>query len=67
MIEKKEEDKMEALEIVALVEDRVTKTKRIGMTLNPKMRTRLIKFLKENLNVFAWNHKDMPDISPKII
>ena len=31
------------------------------------MRTRLIEFLKENLDVFAWRHEDMPGISPKII
>ena len=31
------------------------------------MRTRLIEFLKENLDVFAWSHEDIPCISPKII
>ena len=58
---------MEALETVALVEDKITKTTRIGTTLSPKMRTRLIQFLKENLDVFAWSHEDMPGISPKVI
>ena len=67
MIEEEGENKMETLETVALVEDRVTKTTRIGMTLSPEMRTRLIKFLKENLDVFAWSHEDMLGISPKII
>ena len=42
MIEEKGENKMEALETVALVEDEITKKTRIGMTLSPKMRTRLI-------------------------
>ena len=50
---REEENKLEALETVALVEDRVTKTTRIGMTLSPEMRTRLIEFLKENLDIFA--------------
>ena len=67
MIEEEGENKMETLETVALVEDRVTKTTRIGMTLSPEMRTRFIKFLKENLDVFAWSHEDMLGISPKII
>ena len=58
MIEE-EENKVEALETVALVEDGMTKTTRIRTTLRPDMRTRLIKFLKENI--------DMPGISPKII
>ena len=31
------------------------------------MRTRLIRFLKENLDVFAWSHEDMPGISPEVI
>ena len=63
----KEESRVEALEIVALVEDRTTKTTRIGTMLSLEMRTRLIEFLKENLDVFAWSHEDMPGISPKII
>ena len=31
------------------------------------MRTRLIQFLKENLDVFAWSHEDMPSIAPEVI
>ena len=30
------------------------------------MRARLIQFLKENLDVFAWSHEDMPGIAPEI-
>ena len=62
-----EENKVEALKTVALVEDGTTKMTRIRMMLSPEMRTRLIEFLKENLDVFAWSHKDMPGISSKII
>ena len=40
---------------------------KIGMTLSPKMKTQLVQFLKENLDVFAWTHKDMLGISPKVI
>ena len=67
MIEEKGENKMEALETVILTEDETTKTTRIGMTLSPKIRTRLIQFLKKNLDVFAWSHEDMPSISPKVL
>ena len=67
MIEEKRENKMEALETVILIEDETTKTTRIGMTLSAKMRTRLIQFLKKNLDIFAWSHEDMPSISPKVI
>ena len=31
------------------------------------MRAKLIQFLKENLDVFAWSHKDMPGIALRII
>ena len=67
MIEEKEEDKVEALEIVELVEGETAKTTKIGTTLSYEMKTRLVQFLKENLDVFAWSHKDMPGISPRII
>ena len=67
MIEEEGENKVETLETVALVEDGMTKTTRIGTTLSPMMRTKLIKFLKENLDVFAWSYEDMQGISPMII
>ena len=58
---------MEALEIVELVDGRPTKTTRVGITLSIKMRRRLVQFLKENLDVFAWSHDDMPGISIEIV
>ena len=67
VIEEEGENKVEVLETVTLVEDEITKTMRIGMTLSPEMRTRLIQFLKENLDIFAWSHEDMPGISPTVI
>ncbi|XP_030964682.1 uncharacterized protein LOC115985938 [Quercus lobata] len=67
MIEEKEEDRIEALETVELVEGEANKTTKIGTTLSPEMRTKLIKFLKENLDAFAWSHEDMPGISPEVI
>ena len=53
MIEKKEEDKVEALETVELVEGEIARTTRIGTTLSPEIRTRLVQFLKENRDVFT--------------
>ena len=67
MIEEKDKDKVEALEVVELAEGQVTKMTRIGSTLSPEMRARLIQFLKENLDIFAWSHEDMSGIAPKII
>ena len=51
---------MEALEIVTLTKGQITKTTRIGTALSPEMRTRLVQFLKENL-------EDMLGISPEVI
>ena len=67
MIEEREEDKVAALEIVELAEGEENKTTRIGTMLSPEMRTRLVQFLKENLDVFAWSHEDMPGISLEVI
>ncbi|XP_075653931.1 uncharacterized protein LOC142624289 [Castanea sativa] len=66
-IEEKEEDKVEALETVGLVKGEVTKTIKIGTTLSPEMRTKLVQFLRKNVDVFAWSHEDMPGISPKVV
>ena len=67
IIEEKEGDKVEALEIVELFEGEASRTTRIRMTLSPEIRTNLVQFLKENLDVFEWSHEDMLDISPKVI
>ena len=67
MIEEREEDKVEALETLELVEGEENKTTRIGTMLSLEMRTRLVQFFKENLDVFAWSHEDMPGISPEVI
>ena len=67
MIKEKEEDKIEALEEVELVKGKSTMTTKIGTTLSPEMRSMLIQFLKENLDIFTWSHKDMSGISPKVI
>ena len=42
MIEEKEEDKVEALKTVELAEGETVRTTKIGTTLSPKMRSRLV-------------------------
>ena len=58
---------MEALETVELVDREPTKTTRVRTTLSTEMRKKLVQFLKENLDVFAWSHEEMPGISIEII
>ena len=67
VIEEKDEDKVEVLETVELADGQAIKTTRIGTTLNPGMRAKLIQFLKENLDIFAWSHEDIQGIPPEII
>ena len=67
IIEEKKEDKVEPLKIMELVKGETAKTTKIGSTLSPEMRTRLVQFLKENLDIFTWSHKDMSGISPRVI
>ena len=51
VIEEKDEDKVEVLDTVELADGQVAKTTRIGTTLSPGMRAKLIQFLKANLDV----------------
>ena len=67
MIKEKEEEKVEALETMELVDRESIKTIRVGTTMSTDMKNKLVSFLKENLDVFAWSHEDMPGISLKVI
>ena len=67
MIEEKEKEKVKALETMELVNKETAKTTRIGTTLSPEMKSRLVQFLKENLDIFAWSHEGMLDISTEVI
>ena len=65
IIEEKEEEKVEALEIMELVDEEPIKTTKVRMTMNVDMKKKLVQFLKKNLDIFAWSHEDTPGISPK--
>ena len=66
MIEEKTSEIIENLETIELVEGSLEKTTQIGMNLSLETREGIDNFLKDNLDVFAWSHKDMPRI-PSII
>ena len=67
MIEEEEQEKMEALKMTELVDGEPTKTTKIGTNLNDQMKKELVQFFKENLDHFAWSHKDMPGIAVEVI
>uniref|UniRef100_A0A2N9G040 RNA-directed DNA polymerase n=1 Tax=Fagus sylvatica TaxID=28930 RepID=A0A2N9G040_FAGSY len=44
-----------------------TKPRSIGTKRDGRLRESMIKFLKDNFDVFAWMHNDMPGIDPSAI
>ena len=57
----------EALEDIPLDVDDLGKSTRIGAYLEGKIKKGLIRFLRENIDVFAWSHEDMPGIDLSVI
>ena len=58
---------IEALEDIPLNEDDPGKSTRIRADLEGKIKKDFIRFRKENIDVFAWSHEDMPGINPSVI
>ena len=60
-------DVAEELETVEIVPGDPTKVTKIGTKLPHDKKEGLVKFLKENQDVFAWSHEKMPGIDTTII
>ena len=58
---------MDEVENVVLVEGYPSKTTKVGKELQQTLKDELVKFLKKNLDVFAWIHEDMPGIDRWVI
>ena len=57
----------EVLEDVPLEEGNPEKFTKIGTSMEEKTKQDLVQFLRENIDVFAWSHEDMPSIDPSVI
>ena len=57
----------EELEEVALIEGDEKKTTKIRTMMPERIRNSIVQFLRENADVFAWSHEDMPGISTKVM
>ena len=57
----------EELDTIELEDGHPERTTKIRANLPPKMKESLVQFLKNNKDVFAWSHEDMPGINPSII
>uniref|UniRef100_A0A2N9HNF1 Uncharacterized protein n=1 Tax=Fagus sylvatica TaxID=28930 RepID=A0A2N9HNF1_FAGSY len=55
------------LDTVELEDGQPERTTKVGADLPPEMKESLVQFLKDNKDVFAWSHEDMPGINPSII
>ena len=55
---------MEELEEISLDDDTISRTTRIGTQADLSDHEELAIFLKDNWDVFAWNHEDILGISP---
>ena len=58
---------IEKLEKVLLNDSKLDRTTKIGTLTNPMVRQALITFLRNNQDVFAWSHEDMPRIDPLVM
>lgn len=67
MIVKKYPEVVEALETIKLVEGEPTRVTKVRTNLTLSTKEKIIGFLKENLDVFAWSPKDMLGILANII
>ena len=56
-----------ALENILLDENNLGRCTKVGADLKEKTKQDLVRFLKKSIDVFAWNHKDMPSIYPSVI
>ena len=57
----------EASADISLDESNPERCTKVGVDLKGKIKEDLVQFLKKNIDVFAWSHKDMPGIDPSVI
>ena len=57
---------IEDLEEVMLFDDKPDRKVYVGAELDPEVKAKIISFLKDNSDCFAWSHADMVGIDPKI-
>ena len=67
MVEKEPKESSQELEEVNLVDEDMTKVTKVGTRLSTVLKSRIVEFLKQNLDVFAWTNEDMLGIDNKVI
>ena len=67
MAEENPKESSQELEEVNLVDGDTTKVTKVGIGLNLVLKSRIMEFLKKNLDVFTWTHGDMSGIDNEVI
>ena len=67
MVEEEPKESSQELEEVNLVDEDTTKVTKVGTRLSTVLKSRIVEFLKQNLDVFAWTNEDMLGIDNKVI
>ena len=67
MVEEETKKPAQELEDVNLVEEDATKVPKVGAELDLDLKEKIVEFLKQNLDIYAWTHEDMPGIDNKVI
>jgi len=67
MVEEETKKPAQELEDVNLVEEDATKVPKVGAELDSNLKEKIVEFLKQNLDIYAWTHEDMPGIDNKVI
>ena len=62
MVEEEPPKPMDEAKNVVLIEGDLSKTIKVGKELQQTLKDELVRYLKKNLDVFAWSHEDMPKI-----
>ncbi|XP_060201150.1 uncharacterized protein LOC132629778 [Lycium barbarum] len=65
--ENKPKPNLDETEIINLGNSKIMMEVRISVHLTPSQREKLIKLLKEYIDVFAWSYDDMPGLSTDIV
>ena len=67
VIEEKMPEIAEKLETIELIEGDPIKTTKVGTRLSHQTKKEIVSFLKDNLDMFSWSHKEMLGIPANII
>ena len=57
----------ESLETINLGSEEDLKEVKIGALLHPDVKSRLIEFLKEYVDILSWSYQDMPSLDTDIV